>query len=74
MMAVDRILDLFDKRRKLQLSVDDLCRLLIKSNLLQVLSDLIPSLVRYADNQYRHGVGSSMIHESHQDASLVITE
>ena len=47
---MERVLDLFDSKRKLILSSDDISRLLIKANLLVVLTDLIPNLVNHADN------------------------
>ena len=51
-MSIDWILDLFDQRRKSNshLLPSDVCRLLVRANLFGVLAELIPNLIRFADN------------------------
>jgi len=49
-LAIDKILELLDKSVNPTMSFDDICRLLIRNNLLSVLADLIPSLLGHADN------------------------
>ena len=73
MISIDSILVMFDKRRKLNfLSNFDLSKLLIRGNILGALTDLVPRLIRHAENQYRHG--NSVLNESETDASDVLKE
>lgn len=74
MISIDSILVMFDKRRKLKfMSNFDLSKLLIKNQILGALTDLVPRLIRHAENQYRHGSSVAM-NESETDASDVLKE
>jgi hypothetical protein len=51
MISIDSILVMFDKRRKQNfLSNFDLSKLLIRGNILGALTDLVPRLIRHAEN------------------------
>lgn len=51
MISIDSILVMFDKRRKSNfLSTFDLAKLLIQCNILGALTDLVPRLIRHAEN------------------------
>ena len=74
MRSIKKVADLFLPKQKLcMLTQDDICRQLITFGLPNVLAELIPSLVRSADDHYRHGANSSAISESFTE-NVPITE
>jgi len=71
MISIDSILIMFDKRRRQNfLWSVELSRLLVKMDILSALADLIPRLIRHAENQYKHG--NSILNESETDANQIV--
>lgn len=70
MVTLDSLISLLEKRRNV-LPLTELCRLIARhKGLLQALINLIPKLIKQADNnQFRHGI-SEILGESGADTSM----